>query len=73
MQCYICGKELDKGYLCEEHRQELKRMIRKKENLIENPKFKHHCLICGEFKGRIIIDYPSVGPFCDEEIEDAVG
>ena len=69
MQCFICGKNLNNGYLCSVHRQELKEMLRKKQGIVENPTFKHHCLICGAFEGRILIEYPLVGYFCNQEVE----
>jgi predicted nucleic acid-binding Zn ribbon protein len=70
MQCFVCGKALDKGYLCKEHSQKLKRMLDKKVGVVENPDFRHHCSICGEFKERVIIEYPSVGYFCNVDIEE---
>ena len=72
MECYICRKRLEKGYLCKKHCNELKEMLDRKENIIENPTFAHHCLICGEFEDRIIIEYPSVGPFCNKDLEDEI-
>jgi hypothetical protein len=69
MQCFVCGKKIEEGYLCNEHIQELKKMLLNERNVIKNPDFKHHCLICGEYKERVIIEYPSVGYFCDQDIE----
>jgi hypothetical protein len=45
-------------------------MLDKKVGVVETPDFKHHCSICGEFEKRIIIEYPSVGYFCNIDIEE---
>lgn len=69
MQCFVCGMKIEEGYLCKKHTQELKKMLLNEQNVINNPDFKQHCLICGEYKERVIIEYPSVGCFCDRDIE----
>jgi len=68
MECFICSKAIGCGYLCEQHARELKDMLENKIGVIETPDWRHHCLICGEHKNRIIIEYPSAGYFCDEDI-----
>lgn len=68
MECFVCGKKLEGSYLCKEHSQKLKDMLKCNIGKVENPNFKHHCSICGEYLNRIIIEYPSVGYFCDKDI-----
>jgi hypothetical protein len=71
MECYACGEKINSGYLCKRHAGELKGMLEKEDGKIANPDWKHHCLICGEHKDRIIIEYPSAGYFCDRDINEA--
>jgi hypothetical protein len=66
--CFICNKITEQVYLCELHANELYKMLKNKERVIENPDWKVHCLICGEYENRIIVDYPNAGPFCDKDI-----
>jgi hypothetical protein len=70
MECFVCSKKLKNGYLCKEHASELYSMLEKGEGEVENPDWKSHCLICGEFEHRRLIDYPSAGPFCDKDIKE---
>ncbi len=69
--CYICTKELrDESFsLCKDHAKELYDMLNNKQNIVVDPDWRYHCLICGEFEHRRIIDYPSAGPFCDKDIK----
>ena len=60
------------GYLCKKHALELKEMLVQKKGIVKNPDMRHHCLICGKYQDRVIIDYPSVGYFCDQDIEEEV-
>lgn len=65
-KCIICKKELNQQdvFLCEEHTVCLAEILDmgeykgKKYKRIENAEFKHHCAICGEYKKRVIINYP---------------
>lgn len=68
MECFVCSKKLSEGYLCEEHSRELYEMLVKGQGLVSNPDWKSHCLICGEYEDRIIVDYPLAGPFCNKDI-----
>lgn len=71
MKCYICNKKLEKGYLCKEHALELKEMLGKRINIIEHPDWKYHCQICGEHEGKIMVEYPNYGYYCDTDINEA--
>lgn len=68
MKCFICSKEINNGYLCGEHANELYNMLEQRKGVINTPDWRHHCLICGEFKERVILDYPQCGLFCDVDI-----
>jgi len=68
MECFVCSEKLNQGYLCRKHSEELKKMLEKREGIINSPNWKHHCLICGEHKGKVIVEYPQVGYFCDTDI-----
>lgn len=68
MECLVCSKLLEDGYLCEDHSRELYEMLTKGEGTIINPDWKSHCLICGEYQERVIVEFPSAGPFCNKDI-----
>lgn len=68
LKCFICSAEIKKGYLCKKHADELYEMLVNKKNIVSNPDWRYHCQLCGEFQNRIIIEYPSQGPFCDKDI-----
>lgn len=70
MECFICGKKIQQGYFCDEHLKELKEMLYLEKNIIKNPNERHHCMICGEYQDRVIIEYPNVGYICDKDIEN---
>ena len=70
MQCFICAQKLVEGFLCKKHSAELHKMLELRLGVIDNPKMTHHCLICGEYRDRIIIEYHSVGYFCGRDIEE---
>jgi hypothetical protein len=70
MQCFICSKELPEGYLCEAHTKELYDMLQKGTNIILTPDWNNHCLICGEYVDKIIVDHPNCGPICDRDIRE---
>jgi predicted nucleic acid-binding Zn ribbon protein len=70
MECYVCGKSLEMGFLCEEHARILLVMLEKGEGEVHDPTWKHHCLICGEYKDRRIVEYPDAGYFCDRDIRE---
>lgn len=72
MECYICSKDLGKGFLCEEHALELKEILDKRVAVIENPNQKCHCHICGEHEGRIIVVYKNYLYICDKDINEAL-
>lgn len=67
-ECFVCGKLIEKGNLCKEHLEILVEMLKKGEGILLYPEWKHHCLICGEYKDRIMVEYPSIGYFCDRDI-----
>ena len=71
MECYVCGKETEKAYLCEQHAKELYAMLVSHQGKVEEPKFLHHCNICGEYEGRVIIEQSDIGYVCDEDIIEA--
>lgn len=68
MECYVCSKELAEGYLCEEHSELLYQMLINGQSVILNPDWKNHCLICGEYDDRVIVDFSLAGPFCNKDI-----
>jgi hypothetical protein len=68
MNCFICGEKIEAGYLCEKHAKELYELLTAKKNTIQQPDFRYHCQICGEYENRIIVEYPRYGYFCDKDI-----
>lgn len=73
MKCFLCSNKLSQGYLCKTHAEELKRMLDMKLNLIEEPEWKHHCCLCGEYEQRKMVEYGSYAYFCDKDILDEWG
>lgn len=71
MECFICGKETTKVYLCEQHAKELYAMLVSNQGKVEEPKFLNHCNICGEYEGRVIIEQSDICYVCDEDITEA--
>lgn len=65
MECYICANKLENKYLCTKCYEMVIDMLQSKSNIVTNPKWEQHCLICGEYKDRIIIDVPNCGPICN--------
>jgi len=68
MECFICSKRIEKGYLCKDHANKLYEKLKNREGKIESPTWKNHCSICGEHENRTIIEYPPHGYFCDKDI-----
>jgi predicted nucleic acid-binding Zn ribbon protein len=67
-KCYVCSETVpEEFFLCKKCIRILEEMINKKENIVSNIA-PHHCNICGEFEGRIIIEY-KVGFYCDKDIK----
>jgi|GEM_PF-1552957 len=73
-KCYICGIEVsNKGvFLCEEHALELQKCLVNGENLILKPEFPEHCMICGNWECRIIVNSLGWNYICDECVEYAI-
>lgn len=69
MECFVCGKHIEEGCLCKEDSELLYNVLHSQDNIINNPDFRHHCSICGEYENRIIIEYKSVY-YCDIDIEE---
>lgn len=70
MECFICSKKLNEGYLCNEHANKLLAILNDIENLKINHDWKKHCSICGEYHNRIIVEYKGIGYFCEKCIKD---
>lgn len=78
-KCFICDTPLSKDgiNLCKEHTIAALEVLYtgkykdKNYNIIENPEFKHHCGICGEWENRTIINYPEWLFLCEKDIEVA--
>lgn len=68
MKCFVCSKEVRHSYLCKEHADLLYEMLNNSIGKIVKPDWKYHCLICGEYKDRTIIEFPNSGYFCDKDI-----
>jgi hypothetical protein len=72
-ECIICNKILDinEVYLCEKHTQGLTQLLQISTSniIIHKPDFKYHCMICGEWKNRILVNYPSWCYICDKCID----
>jgi hypothetical protein len=70
-ECYICSKKLpDETFnLCREHAQILYDMLNNEQNLIVDLDWRYHCLICGEYEDRTMVEY-SGGYFCDKDIRE---
>lgn len=71
MECYVCSKKLDKEYLCEQCVNLILKMLEANTHVISNPKWENHCLICGEYEDRVIIDVPNCGPICGKCLSEA--
>ena len=65
LKCYHCGESATSNthYLCFECLKKLEIML-VDGKIIENPSFIHHCVVCGEYENRKIID--SMIPICDK-------
>jgi hypothetical protein len=70
MECFICGKVINEGYLCKEHSELLHNMLKSKEGVVNTPDSRHHCSICGKYEDRVIIEFPYAGYFCNIDIEE---
>jgi hypothetical protein len=68
LKCFICSEHTNEKYLCQEHCKELYQMLINRTNIIEKPEFKHHCMICGEYQDRIIINYPTWFYICNKDV-----
>lgn len=66
-KCIICDKELtSKGvFLCESDTLKLYYKLNTKLDIINNPTFKEHCMICGEWENRVIINFPTWNYTCN--------
>ncbi len=73
-KCVICDVRLiyKDVFICESHAKELYKKLKKGENIIKLPSFKEHCMICGEWKNRIIINYPSWNYVCNICLKNAL-
>jgi hypothetical protein len=69
MECFVCGKHIEEGFLCKEDSEMLHEMLHSRENIIINPDFRHHCSICGEYENRIVLEYQAIY-YCDIDIEE---
>lgn len=69
MKCHICSKKINKAFLCQDCCREGVEHLKNNIDIIENPDWRYHCLICGEYKDRKIVDFPS-GPICDKCIHE---
>lgn len=65
MECYICSTETSGTFLCEDCCSKGLDYLRNKVNIIKNPDWRYHCLLCGEYDDRIIVNFSS-GPVCDQ-------
>ena len=78
-KCIICNKELFQKdiYLCKKHTACLSVILDngkyngKQYKRIEKTEFKHHCEICGEYKNRVIVNYPDPFFICSMCIKSA--
>jgi len=68
MECFVCSMELNEGYLCEKHAKILVEMLEKSDGIVEMPQWIDHCLICGQYEDRVIVEYPNCGCFCNKDI-----
>jgi late competence protein required for DNA uptake (superfamily II DNA/RNA helicase) len=64
MKCILCSKQLESGYLCEEHADYLYNMFKNSKQYEVNSSWKTHCQICGEFENKHIIYDPNSSFFC---------
>lgn len=70
-KCIICDKLLSVKdiYICETHTSELLNIVNNQKQysdiIIEHPSFMDHCMICGEWEARKIINYPSWNYICN--------
>lgn len=73
-KCIICDKKLIQSdvFLCERHTKELDNNFKKEKNIINCPSFKEHCMICGEWKNRAIINYPEWNYVCNICLKNAL-
>lgn len=71
LECFICSQQLVKGYLCDQCATESLKMLNDKYRVNFKPEWNDHCLICGEYKNRTILNFPSCGPICDKCIMES--
>jgi hypothetical protein len=57
MSCIICDDDNDVRYICRKHLLILLDKIKNDVKIIRKPEFMHHCHVCGEYEGRIIVVY----------------
>jgi late competence protein required for DNA uptake (superfamily II DNA/RNA helicase) len=65
MECFVCGKVLNSGFLCDEHAMQLHGMLNNEESIVMDSTWKNHCMICGEYENRRIVYLPDAGYFCE--------
>jgi hypothetical protein len=70
MECFICSEKLKKRHLCNQCSNLVDKMLETKSNIIKNPEWINHCLICGEYEERVIVDVSNCGPICDKCIRE---
>ena len=73
-KCIICNVKLVHSgvFLCERHTNKLEDNYKTEENIITTPTFKEHCMICGEWENRIIINYPEWNYICNVCLKNAL-
>lgn len=66
-KCIICDKELIENgiLLCESHTFQLYEIISNNQDTITNPSLREHCMICGEWDNRVIVNFPSWNYICN--------
>lgn len=69
-ECYVCGKKLSNGYLCDDHILELVQMLNLNVDVMKEHDFRHHCIICGQFEERKIIYYKGLTFICSVCIDE---
>lgn len=72
--CYICNEQVTVKdiWLCKEHAFNLNRHFESGFCLIKKPEFANHCMICGEWENRIILQIPDNAPYCNVCIDNAI-
>jgi hypothetical protein len=70
LECNVCSKETSETFLCKDCCNQGLEYIESNKQIIENADWRYHCMICGEFEDRLIVNFPE-GPICNRCINEA--